>query len=615
MGLLDPFNLVYLASLGALVLVYLRFRSRPALEVSSLMLFDEVAAPVASARLLRVDLMFWLELLALGALSIAAAGPYLKMPAPPDHVRRHALVFDLGAAMGAREANSTRLDAARSEAFTMLAQAPAGDEFSVIGYALEYRVVHAPSANRDSIRESIAALRPLDTPARAAALAAALMRARDADTIDLYADRMPPQDLAASAQVQGRLRFHQVGSHVDNLAIVSLDPGVVRGSQGSCVLRNFSPRPRLCNLQIDCAGEPVLRTVVMLDPDAQAVVPFGPLERGGILSARIANDDALAADNQRWAYAPTDAPEKVLVVSPDAGVRDDLARVLLAVNQNFIVTTIDARKFKPADQPSDLTLVVMHDYYDSWVKAPARLYIYPPAAGAGFELRAALSSAELRDRAGAGDLSRPLRLGPARVLELAPWMEPTAGGAGPGDFAAIPLAAVGRDSEGVVGVVAFDLREHLLLDPDRLDALILTVDLVKQLTAPDNLQIVETGSYFTVPAAGAATIVMPDGSRRSLSAGGSGRMRAEQAGRYRLESAGRSAELFANYFDAAESDLNAPSPVRADTAPRAAPDAFVAGPADLRPLDAILIALALGVFLIESMLILRGTPGWSWRNV
>src|SRR5208282_4096275 len=97
--------------------------------------FDEVAAPVASARLLRVDLMFWLELLALGALSMAAAGPYIRMPAPPDHIRRHALVFDLGAAMGAREANGTRLDQARNDAFAMLAQAPAGDEFSVLGYA------------------------------------------------------------------------------------------------------------------------------------------------------------------------------------------------------------------------------------------------------------------------------------------------------------------------------------------------------------------------------------------------------------------------------------------------------------------------------------------------
>ena len=619
MGLLDPLNLVYLGSLGVLVLVYLRARSRPTLDVSSLILFDEVPAPVASARLLRVDLMFWLELLALGALSLAAAGPYLRMPAPPDHIRRHALVFDLGAAMGARDANGTRLDQARSDAFAMLAQAPSGDEFSVIGYALEARVVHAPSANRDSIRESAAALKPLDTPARASALAAALMRARDADTIDLYADRMPPQDLAGSAQVQGRLRFHRVGTRADNLAIVSLDPGVVRSSRGSCVLRNFSPRPRLCDLQIDCAGARVLRAAVMLDPDAQAVIPFGPLQSGGLVSARIENDDSLAADNQRWAYAQTDEPEKALVISPDAGVRDDLARVLLAVNQNFLVTAIEPGKFKPADQPPDISLVVMHDFYDSWVKAPSRLYIYPPASGAGFQLQSAVVSAELRDRAGAGDFSRPLQLGAARVLSIAPWMDVTGSGvaAGAGDLISIPLAALGRDSEGVVGVIAFDIRDHLLLDPDRLDALILTVDLVKRLTAPESLQIVETGSYVTVPAAGAATIVSPDGASQRVSADSYGRVRfrAEQAGRYGIESDGPSAAVFANYFDAAESDLNTASPAAAEPAPRAPARASAPGSIDLRPLEAILVGLALIAFLIESAIILRAVTGWRWRNV
>ena len=61
MGLLNPRNLVYLASLAVLVAIYLRARAKPTLEVSSLMLFDEIAAPVASSRVLRTDLMFWLE--------------------------------------------------------------------------------------------------------------------------------------------------------------------------------------------------------------------------------------------------------------------------------------------------------------------------------------------------------------------------------------------------------------------------------------------------------------------------------------------------------------------------------------------------------------------------
>ncbi len=378
MGLLNPLNLLYLASLGALVIIYLRARSRPTIDVSSLMLFDEVPAPVASARVLRVDPMFWLETLALGALALAAAGLYLRAPAPPEHVRRHALVFDLGAAMGAREAAGTRLEQAGTQALASVAEAPGGDAFSVIGYALEARVIHTQTANRESIRAAIAALRPLAVGSRAGALSAALMRAREADTIDLYADRLPPGDEIGGTQVADRLRFHPVGTSTDNLAIVSLDPGTVRGASGNCVLRNFSPRPRLCELAIDSAGTQILHTAVMLEPGGQVVVPFGPLERGGLVSARIESDDALAADNQRWAYAPNATSDNVLLISPDAGVRDDLARVLLAVNQNFVITALDPAKFKLADAPADLSLIVMHDFYDPRIKAAARLLIYPP---------------------------------------------------------------------------------------------------------------------------------------------------------------------------------------------------------------------------------------------
>src|SRR5258708_39282057 len=82
MGLFTPRNLAYLASLAVLVAIYLRARAKPTLEVSSLMLFDEIAAPVASSRVLRTDLMFWLEMAALGALSMALAGLYIRSPTP-----------------------------------------------------------------------------------------------------------------------------------------------------------------------------------------------------------------------------------------------------------------------------------------------------------------------------------------------------------------------------------------------------------------------------------------------------------------------------------------------------------------------------------------------------
>ena len=187
MGLLSPLNLLYALSLTALVAIYLRSRSRPTIEVSSLMLFEELPAPVAKSRLLRLDSLFWLEALALVAMSLAVAGLYVRshQAVGPNH--RHALVFDLGAGMGAVDGGVIRLDAARQMASRIIAQAPAGDQFTVLGYALEAATTRAAGAQAPDARKALAGLVPMAVAARPAALRAALIHARAADQIDLFA--------------------------------------------------------------------------------------------------------------------------------------------------------------------------------------------------------------------------------------------------------------------------------------------------------------------------------------------------------------------------------------------------------------------------------------------
>ena len=116
---------------------------------------------------------------------------------------------------------------------------------------------------------------------------------------------------------------------------------------------------------------------MLLSPREQILVPFGPLTSGGLVHARILDEDALEADNDRYAYAPVESHAHVLVLSPDPAVRDDLARVLLAVNSNFIIATADPAQFKPAR--SSTTLAVMHDCYVAGVKAQSVMLVFPPA--------------------------------------------------------------------------------------------------------------------------------------------------------------------------------------------------------------------------------------------
>jgi hypothetical protein len=623
-GFLNPQNFIYGLSLALLVLIYLRSRSRPTIEVSSLMLFDEAPAPVASVRHVRLDPLFWLEMATLAALTLAIAGLYVMRPPSVGQGRSHALVFDLGAGMSAREGSGTRMDQARQQALEIVEQAPPGDEFSIIGYALEAQVRHPQTANLADLHKALDALVPMAVPARAAALRAALIRARGASEIDLFADRPPAPAILADVASTARVNFHQVGSDDSNLAIVSLDPGVPGSTRARAVIRNFSARPHPAELAIDLGDTEVFHQTMMLAPREQLVVGFGPLTAGGLLHARILSDDAIEADDSRYAYAPSDRAAQVLVLSPDAGVRDDIARVLLAVNANFQIETADPAKYvAPSGAGAKpFELVVMHDSYLPTVGA-STLLIFPPQAAknslhaAGISVEGTIASADIRDDAmGESPGLESLTLGATRIVVIPEWMDLIASATGPG-HPSLPLAAVGRAAAGQEGVLAFDVRDHLLLAPDHLDALVLTVDMIKQLTAPRDILIVSTGAEVSVPASASARVTQPDGSVHTVAADKWGRVRIRpmQAGRYAVESGGVTTQVLANYYDAAESDLvvkpqpPASAPARRTTASNA-PSAR-----QIQPLVFILIALALIASMVESAMLINHAGRWRMRHV
>jgi len=622
-GLLNPLNLLYALSLAALVAIYLRARSRPTIAVSSLMLFEEVPAPVAKSRFLRVDRFFWLEALALGAMTLALAGLYLRVNQPAGRSHLHALVFDLGAAMGAiGDHGSSRLDEARRAAEQIIANAPAGDRFTVVGYALEAETVRTTGSRPQEARSALAALATADVATRPAALRAALMRARTADQIDLFADRPPSTAAINDAGLAGRINFHQVGAPASNLAIVSLDPGVPHASAGRCVVRNFSDRPQFCELVIKAARNEVFHSTLIAEPRAEIVVPFGPLPAGGLVQARIATPDALTADNRRWALAPSIAQAHALVLSRDAAMRDDLARIVLAINPNFLVTAADPGRPDSFNHEQHFDLVVIHDSADAGVSADAQLLVFPEPRLNGSDgpqlipVTRSVALAELQEREPSSSLSTPVLLGPARVLAPPGWMEAVASGVGIGEHASFPFAAFGYDGNAAIGVLAFDVRDHLLLDPDRMDALVLTIDLLQRLVAPHNIMIEPTGAFVTVAAGAHARLVAPDGAVRMLIPDQWGRVRFRtlESGRYMVTGNGTATAVYANYYDAGESDLSASALATATSLPSPTAVAFPSH-LSVRPIAIPLVVLALIALLGESVLLAQRAVRWRATDV
>jgi hypothetical protein len=196
-------------------------------------------------------------------------------------------------------------------------------------------------------------------------------------------------------------------------------------------------------------------------------------------------------------------------------------------------------------------------------------------------------------------------------------MDPLATATGAG-HRSIPVAAFGRASGGPVGVIAFDVRNHLLLAPDHLAALILTVGLLKQLTSPRDVQIVPTGAYVSVPASAKATVTEPDQSVRAASPDRFGRVRIRpmNAGRYSIESGTQTSQVLANYYDAAESDLGAKPIAESSLLAEKASVAASPEPArEVHPLVFLLVALALLALMVESAMLIRHATRWGMRHV
>ena len=195
-------------------------------------------------------------------------------------------------------------------------------------------------------------------------------------------------------------------------------------------------------------------------------------------------------------------------------------------------------------------------------------------------------------------------------------MEPVARGVSAGEHATFPLAAFGYDGNTAFGVIAFDVRDHLLLDPDRMDALVLTIDLLQRLLAPRDLLIEPTGAFVSVAAGEHAWLTAPDGTIHALVSDQPGRVRFRilESGRYLVSGDGPAIAVYANYYDAAESDLSAPAttPAFSSSVPSAA-----AGPSRLsvRPIAMPLVALALIALLGESILLALRETRWRAGRV
>jgi hypothetical protein len=321
-----PLALAAAAALPALAAIYIlrhRFRRR---QVSSLMLWRfRVQSKEGGVKVnrLQLPLLFFLELLALLLLVVAATGPHWKLA---RSTRPLIVVLDDSFSMRAISGNAAAQSRAR-EALQKLYRFQPPPSTRLILAGKEPQLLGAPARNWSEVNKLLAQWTcwSPDTSINAAITRASELGKQQANILVLT-DRPPLEERAANP----RLEWRSFGNATPNIAIVNASRSA-NGDEDRCLLEiaNFSKTAQSAGLLVQAGSNTVQRTQLSLAPGERQRVVLNIPAATPILTAEIA-PDALAEDNRVQLLPPIRRRVRVQVALTNSALTDLVDRTLAA---------------------------------------------------------------------------------------------------------------------------------------------------------------------------------------------------------------------------------------------------------------------------------------------
>lgn len=570
MGFLNPGALWFAALLLALLLLHLWEVHRRRVDVPSLLLWQVVPEARLRSKRPRVDWLFLLQMILLALLIGGLAQPYIDGVSATRVPTRHIFVLDVSASMQVREGRHTRFDDARNELRKDLIALPARDEAMLMTAGHQARVLKPFSRDRSGLIALLDEVEPVDTGTNLElALAIAQSAAAGSELpvrIAVFTDLSPSQ---LDAKWRDQVRVISFGESDDNLAIEALRvqqgrfDDYARG-HARVVVHNFSHREAHALLQVDLDGEILSREGFSLAPRASRSFLLRGLPGPGTLRADLQTDDALEVDNKAYGWVRPIKPVRVLVHTDSAALRAELRRVAEATP--YLEFRFQPSKRGTAEMQDDTDLDLFHRSVPKNPPARPALYSHPPRKNDRFAVTGELAELEIADwnelHPAIGTLrpALPHPLVRVSVVDAPPWAESLlVGGSGERQ---IPLVFAGEDGGQRVACLAFDLAEQRLLSADRMNLLLLLLNLIDWLVPQDDsVTVVRTGEAQVLAglAADARQIVDPRGRILRFPPGGPHTLDPIRIGEYVIGSDGTRHRILANLFDPVESDTGRPA--------------------------------------------------------
>jgi Ca-activated chloride channel homolog len=329
-----PLALIALLLVPLVILLHAiaaRWRNR---DVSSLAFWEDALHGMRTSlrvRRLLKTLALLAAVLAVVSLAVSLARPLVARPAL-ESTGDTVLVLDVTAGMAARSGTSTRFDGAKEEALALVAGLRRGSRMCVVAAGRAPRVLQPFTDDRDALRRAVAGAEATDeagAPEDSLLFALGLREPDRAARVVFVTDGAFASLGDADPELTG-VEVIVVGDRVENAGITAL--GFRRDAEGGMELfvsvAGSAGMPRVVPIVVSAGSRTVVRHEVTLgaDGDASVSLPWeGPVE--GRVTARIAVDDALAADDAAYAvFAPARPLQVLLVGQGDPFLAAALAR-------------------------------------------------------------------------------------------------------------------------------------------------------------------------------------------------------------------------------------------------------------------------------------------------
>ncbi len=382
MGFLNLLAFGYLSLIGLVVLIYFFNKKKNIVHVPSLIPWGIIKEDRVRSKVFNIDLLFLLQILLILLLVFFLAHPYLKSSFIDISGKNVVIVIDSSASMQTREDDGSRFDQARSQALKIVGKLNQWDKMMVISSDYSSRIACDFTNDKSKLNNTINGLTPRDTGTNldeGVSLGVSFLKNVGRGEMYVLTDQSP-SSVNLTKLKSGNIKFIRFGEKSANVAIASLDVYQdmfkdYTEREAYVTIRNYSSENKDVKLSVFLNDEVIKEDEFVIAGSEQKTIDVNNLNAPGILKASIQTDDFLAVDNTAYAIINEIKPIKILLVSENYRLKDELQKIEKST-QRIKLTQFGLSEYKP-EVVKNYDVAIFHKFVPDNNPGINSLYIIP----------------------------------------------------------------------------------------------------------------------------------------------------------------------------------------------------------------------------------------------